>query len=166
MRRRSICCGSIRRREGGLSRSLSLNPCGLPAGPIGFLAPRAKLLALRNREFATSHQFYPEKSALAAALPSPILRYSLQNSLPAANRPSLRNSCPVSALHPGYRPGLRPRKAARMRCGVAGSSSIDTANGARASLMALRMAAGAPIAPPSPRPFALVIVNVSDSVSR
>ena len=44
-----------------------------------------------------------------------------------------------------------------MRCGVAGNSSIETPNGASASLMALTTAAGAPIAPPSPRPFALVI---------
>src|SRR5215470_4479517 len=59
-----------------------------------------------------------------------------------------------------------PRKAARIRCGVAGSSSIETPKGASASLMALRIAAGAPIAPPSPRPFALVIENASDWVSR
>src|SRR5437899_11687921 len=58
------------------------------------------------------------------------------------------------------------RNAARMRCGVAGSSSIETPKGASASLMALRIAAGAPIAPPSPRPFALVIENASDWVSR
>src|SRR5258708_30940940 len=58
------------------------------------------------------------------------------------------------------------RKAARIRCGVAGSSSIETPKGASASLMALRIAAGAPIAPPSPRPFALVIENASDWVSR
>src|SRR5260370_36525563 len=49
-----------------------------------------------------------------------------------------------------------PRKAARIRCGVAGSSSIETPKGASASLMALRIAAGAPIAPPSPGPFPLV----------
>src|SRR5229473_381251 len=59
-----------------------------------------------------------------------------------------------------------PRKAARIRCGVAGSSSIETPKGASASLMALRIAAGAPIAPPSPRPFALVIEHASDRVSR
>src|SRR6266849_2768415 len=59
-----------------------------------------------------------------------------------------------------------PRKAARIRCGVAGSSSIETPKRARASLMALRIAAGAPIAPPSPRPLALVIENASDWVSR
>ena len=48
------------------------------------------------------------------------------------------------------------RSAARMRCGVAGNSSIDTPNGDRASLMALTTAAGGPIAPPSPSPLALV----------
>src|SRR5262249_36946909 len=58
------------------------------------------------------------------------------------------------------------RKAARIPCGVAGSSSIETPKGASASLIALRIAAGAPIAPPSPRPFALVMENASDSVSR
>ena len=52
-----------------------------------------------------------------------------------------------------------------MRCGVAGISSIDTPNGLSASLMALITAAGAPIAPPSPRPLALVI-EASVSVSR
>jgi hypothetical protein len=57
------------------------------------------------------------------------------------------------------------RKAARMRCGVAGNSSIETPNGASASLMALRMAAGAPMAPPSPRPLALV-TEASVRVSR
>src|SRR4029077_19935550 len=46
--------------------------------------------------------------------------------------------------------------AARMRCGVAGTSSIETPNGDSASLIALSTAAGAPIAPPSPNPFALV----------
>src|SRR5208282_400519 len=50
------------------------------------------------------------------------------------------------------------RNAARMRRGVAGISSIVTPNGVSASLMALRMAAGAPMAPPSPRPLAWVIV--------
>ena len=49
------------------------------------------------------------------------------------------------------------RNAARMRCGVAGISSISTPNGDSASLMALITAAGAPMQPPSPRPFALVI---------
>src|SRR5258708_22969681 len=58
------------------------------------------------------------------------------------------------------------RRAARIRCGVAGSSSIEMPKGASASLMALRIAAGAPIVPPSPRPFALVIENASDWVSR
>src|SRR5215467_3028538 len=48
------------------------------------------------------------------------------------------------------------RSAAWMRCGVAGNSSIETPNGDSASLIALRTAAGAPIAPPSPNPFALV----------
>src|SRR5262245_15720135 len=49
------------------------------------------------------------------------------------------------------------RKAARMRWGVAGISSISTRNGESASLIALITAAGAPIVPPSPNPFALVI---------
>jgi hypothetical protein len=44
-----------------------------------------------------------------------------------------------------------------MRCGVAGNSSIETPNGERASLTALTTAAGAPMAPPSPSPFALVM---------
>src|SRR5216683_4387311 len=57
------------------------------------------------------------------------------------------------------------RKAARMRCGVAGHSSIETPNGASASLMALRIAAGAPMAPPSPRPLAFV-TEASVRVSR
>src|ERR1700730_14888345 len=57
------------------------------------------------------------------------------------------------------------RKAARMRCGVAGIASIEMLNGTSASLMALRMAAGAPIAPPSPRPFAFV-TEASVRVSR
>ena len=52
---------------------------------------------------------------------------------------------------------LRHASAARIRCGVAGISSIDTPNGDSASLMALITAAGAPMAPPSPRPLALVI---------
>src|SRR5262249_17937576 len=50
------------------------------------------------------------------------------------------------------------RNAAGMRCGVAGSSPIDPPNGQSASLMALRMAAGAPIVPPSPSPLAPVSV--------
>ena len=50
------------------------------------------------------------------------------------------------------------RSAARMRCGVAGISSIDTPNGESASLMALITAAGAPMAPPSPSPLALEMV--------
>src|SRR4051794_32330469 len=50
------------------------------------------------------------------------------------------------------------RNAARIRCGVAGTSSMDTPNGDSASLIALITAAGAPIAPPSPRPLALVSV--------
>src|ERR1700738_3537293 len=49
------------------------------------------------------------------------------------------------------------RNAARIRCGVAGISSMDTPNGDNASLTALITAAGAPIAPPSPSPLALVI---------
>ena len=48
------------------------------------------------------------------------------------------------------------RNAARMRCGVAGISSISTPNGDSASLMALITAAGGPMAPPSPRPLARV----------
>src|SRR5262249_27007076 len=50
------------------------------------------------------------------------------------------------------------RSAARMRCGVAGISLISTPNGAIASLMALSTAAGAPMVPPSPTPFARVMV--------
>src|SRR6266536_853745 len=50
------------------------------------------------------------------------------------------------------------RSASRMRCGVAGISSIEILNGASASLIALMIAAGAPIAPPSPSPLAPVIV--------
>ena len=46
---------------------------------------------------------------------------------------------------------LEARSAARMRCGVAGISSIDTPNGDSASLTALSTAAGAPMAPPSPK---------------
>src|SRR5207249_4573285 len=57
------------------------------------------------------------------------------------------------------------RNAARMRCGVAGISSIDTPKGTSASLMALITAAGAPIVPPSPSPLALVI-EAGVSVSR
>ena len=57
------------------------------------------------------------------------------------------------------------RSAAQMRCGVAGSSSMETPNGASASLMALMTAAGAPTAPPSPNPFALVM-EADVSVSR
>src|SRR6185437_6977358 len=49
------------------------------------------------------------------------------------------------------------RKAARMRWGVAGISLISTPNGESASLIALTTAAGAPIVPPSPRPFACVM---------
>src|SRR5262249_48071709 len=49
------------------------------------------------------------------------------------------------------------RNAARMRCGVAGISSISTPKGESASLIALTTAAGAPMQPPSPRPFAFVI---------
>ena len=52
---------------------------------------------------------------------------------------------------------IAPRNAARIFRGVAGISSISTPNGVSASLMALSMAAGAPIAPPSPTPFALVM---------
>ena len=57
------------------------------------------------------------------------------------------------------------RSAARMRCGVAGNSSIETPNGASASLIALTTAAGAPIVPPSPRPLALV-TDASVNVTR
>src|SRR6516165_2967585 len=46
--------------------------------------------------------------------------------------------------------------AARIFLGVAGSSSMDAPKGEIASLMALRIAAGAPMVPPSPSPFALV----------
>ena len=58
------------------------------------------------------------------------------------------------------------RSAARMRCGVAGNSSIDTPNGASASLIALTTAAGAPIAPPSPRPLASLRVALLDDKIR
>ena len=57
------------------------------------------------------------------------------------------------------------RSAARMRCGVAGNSSIETPKGDSASLIALTTAAGAPIAPPSPSPLALVM-EASVKVSR
>src|SRR5438477_5841011 len=57
---------------------------------------------------------------------------------------------PAVDLHPAA------RSAARMRCGVAGISSIATLKGDSASLTALIIAAGAPIAPPSPRPLAPV----------
>ncbi len=57
------------------------------------------------------------------------------------------------------------RSAARMRCGVAGISSIEIWNGESASLIALMIAAGAPIAPPSPSPLAPVMVSLL-SVSR
>src|SRR6185312_709019 len=52
------------------------------------------------------------------------------------------------------------RNKARTRCGVAGISSISTPKGPSASLIALITAAGAPMPPPSPRPFALVIDSV------
>ena len=52
-----------------------------------------------------------------------------------------------------------------MRCGVAGISSTSTPNGRNASEIAPNTAAGAPIAPPSPRPFALV-TDASLVVSR
>src|SRR5262249_1051622 len=57
------------------------------------------------------------------------------------------------------------RREARMRCGVAGISSIEILNGESASLIAFSTAAGAPIAPPSPSPLAPVIVS-GLSVSR
>ena len=50
------------------------------------------------------------------------------------------------------------RNAARMRCGVAGISLMAAPNGASASLIALRIAAGGPMAPPSPSPFDCVSV--------
>src|SRR5262249_7448534 len=69
----------------------------------------------------------------------------------------------ASFAHPFF--VVARRSAARMRRGVARGSSIVTPNGASASLMALRTAAGAPMAPPSPRPLACVRV-VPSSVSR
>src|SRR5258708_36023230 len=53
------------------------------------------------------------------------------------------------------------RNTARIRCGVAGSSSIETPKGASATLTALRIAAGAPIAPPSPKPLAPVMEDAA-----
>src|ERR1700722_3769008 len=77
---------------------------------------------------------------------------------------SVDRKCNVASLaHTSF--FLACRSAARMRCGVAGISLIVAPNGVSASLMALRMAAGAPIAPPSPSPFARVIV-ASLKVSR
>src|SRR5690242_18970146 len=55
------------------------------------------------------------------------------------------------------RPSLARRRATRIFRGAAGISSISTWNGASASLIAFRTAAGAPMAPPSPTPLALVI---------
>src|SRR6202011_761663 len=43
--------------------------------------------------------------------------------------------------------------AAMTRCGVIGRRSIDTPSGRSASLTALAIAAGGPMAPPSPIPF-------------
>ena len=68
-----------------------------------------------------------------------------------------------SFAHAGIFPAWR--SAARMRCGVAGISLMLTPNGVNASLIALRTAAGAPMAPPSPSPLDLVRV-ASLSVSR
>src|SRR5262249_40996086 len=53
---------------------------------------------------------------------------------------------------------MAARNAARIRCGVAGNSLMVAPNGAIASLIALMTAAGAPIVPPSPTPFACVTV--------
>src|SRR6202044_3794672 len=69
----------------------------------------------------------------------------------------------VSLAHAGLFSACR--SAARMRCGVAGISLMLTPNGVSASLIALSTAAGAPIAPPSPRPFECVSV-ASLKVSR
>src|SRR5438552_2683027 len=73
----------------------------------------------------------------------------------------LHSSCPAHGSGSSYSPCVlssapAARSAAWMRCGVAGNSSIKTPNGASASLIALTTAAGAPIAPPSPNPLALV----------
>src|SRR3974390_512735 len=57
----------------------------------------------------------------------------------------------------GHSAFSKARNAGRGRCGVAGISSICAPKGARASLIALSTAAGAPIVPPSPSPLALVI---------
>ena len=47
----------------------------------------------------------------------------------------------------------RASRAARMRRGVIGNAVISTPSGASASFTALAIAAGGPIAPPSPMPF-------------
>src|SRR3954470_590285 len=66
----------------------------------------------------------------------------------------------------GHAPfSLAARMAARTRSGVAGISNSSTPRGASASQIALITAAGAPIAPPSPRPLAPV-TEASVMVSR
>src|SRR5205823_12896504 len=60
--------------------------------------------------------------------------------------------------------GRASRSFSRMRGGVTGISKNSTPKGESASTMALTSAAGAPIAPPSPTPFARVTL-ASDSVT-
>src|SRR6185312_3502040 len=61
--------------------------------------------------------------------------------------------------------GLASRSFSRMRGGVTGISKNSTPKGESASTMALTTAAGAPMAPPSPTPFAPVMV-ACETVSR
>src|SRR5262249_22544253 len=74
-----------------------------------------------------------------------------QRRVPATSHPTTDNA----HLKPPSGAPAAPR-AASVRCGGAGKSSLESAQGDSASLIALRTAAGAPIAPPSPNPFALV----------
>src|SRR5207249_11687908 len=57
-------------------------------------------------------------------------------------------------LDAGRTHGARPASRARTRAGVTGVSVIRTSNGASASSIALAMAAGGEMAPPSPSPLA------------
>ena len=92
---------------------------------------------------------WPQSSRIASAS---VRRGS---TLMAWSRPLMLSVMSTFAGHARF--SIAARSAARIRCGVAGISSIATPNGASASLMALTTAAGAPIAPPSPTPLALVI---------
>ena len=87
------------------------------------------------------------KATSAAKRPRPVTSGGLRGAEPSGRRSSCHARVRLAAA----------RSAARMRCGVAGNSSIDTPNGESASLIALTTAAGAPIAPPSPSPLACVI---------